>query len=73
MLLLKDMKQEAANMMNVVRQRAGAEFLAASDINIGTVLTNVHVKLYYEENRHVELSCISYNSACSLPTLHFFS
>ena len=56
----KDMKQEAANMMNVVRQRAGAESLAASDINIGTVLDERARELYYEENRHVELSRISY-------------
>ena len=47
------MKQEAANMMNVVRQRAGAEALAASDINIGTVLDERARELYYEENRHV--------------------
>ena len=56
----KDMKQEAANMMNVVRQRAGAESLAASDINIGTVLDERARELYYEENRHVELVRISY-------------
>ncbi|MDR3252493.1 MAG: RagB/SusD family nutrient uptake outer membrane protein, partial [Tannerella sp.] len=51
---------EAANNLNVVRQRAGAEPLSASDINIGEILDERARELYYEENRHVELVRISY-------------
>lgn len=56
----KDMKQEAANMLNVVRQRAGADPLTAADINIGAILDERARELYYEENRHLELVRISY-------------
>lgn len=56
----KDMKQEAANMLNVVRQRAGADPLTASDITIGAILDERARELYYEENRHLELVRISY-------------
>lgn len=59
----KDQKQEAAGMLNVVRQRAGAEPLTASDINIGAILDERARELYYEENRHLELSRISYTYA----------
>lgn len=56
-------KNDAANaaaMLNVVRQRAGADPLTASDINIGEILAERARELYYEENRHVELVRISY-------------
>lgn len=56
----KDMKQEAANMLNVVRQRAGADPLTAADITIGAILDERARELYYEENRHLELVRISY-------------
>lgn len=56
----KDMKQEAANMLNVVRQRAGADLLTASDMTIGAILDERARELYYEENRHLELVRISY-------------
>ena len=56
----KDMKQEAANMLNVVRGRAGADPLTAADINIGAILDERARELYYEENRHLELVRISY-------------
>lgn len=56
----KDMKQEAANMLNVVRQRAGADPLTASDMTIGAILDERARELYYEENRHLELVRISY-------------
>lgn len=56
-------KNDAANaaaMLNVVRQRAGADPLTSSDINIGEILAERARELYYEENRHVELVRISY-------------
>lgn len=59
----KDQKQEAANMLNVVRQRAGADPLTAADITIGAVLDERARELYYEENRHLELARISYTYA----------
>lgn len=59
----KDQLSEAANMMNVVRTRAGADPLNASDINIGEILHERARELYYEENRHVELVRISYTYA----------
>ncbi len=61
----KDQPQQAAEMLNVVRQRAGAESLTASDINIGEILAERARELYYEENRHVELVRISYTYARS--------
>ena len=59
----KDQPQQAAEMLNIVRQRAGAEPLTASDINIGEILAERARELYYEENRHVELVRISYTYA----------
>lgn len=56
----KDQKAQAAEMLNVVRTRAGADPLAASDINIGAILDERARELYYEENRHLELVRISY-------------
>ena len=61
----KDQPQQAAEMLNVVRQRAGAEPLTASDINIGEILAERARELYYEENRHVELVRIAYTYARS--------
>lgn len=55
-----DRKQEAADMLNVVRRRAGAEDLNASEISIASILAERARELYYEENRHVELVRISY-------------
>lgn len=49
----------AAAMLNVVRQRAGAESLSG-EITIADVLAERARELYYEENRHVELVRISY-------------
>jgi hypothetical protein len=56
----KNQPQQAAEAMNVVRQRAGAEPLMATDITIGEILDERARELYYEENRHVELVRISY-------------
>ena len=49
----------AAAMLNVVRNRAGAEPLNGS-IGISEILAERARELYYEENRHVELVRISY-------------
>lgn len=56
----KDQKQAAADMLNVVRQRAGADPLTAAEVNIGTILDERARELYYEESRHLELVRISY-------------
>lgn len=56
----KGQLQEAADMLNVVRRRAGAEPLTAGEINIGAVLNERARELYYEENRHLELVRVSY-------------
>ena len=50
-------------MLNVVRNRAGAESLTASDINIGSILDERARELYYEENRHVEITRIAFTYA----------
>ena len=61
-------KNELANaalMMNVVRERAGADPLTAADINIGEILNERARELYYEETRHIEEVRISYMYARS--------
>ncbi|MDR1331806.1 MAG: RagB/SusD family nutrient uptake outer membrane protein [Tannerella sp.] len=59
----KDQPQQAADAMNVVRRRAGAEPLVAADINIGEIMDERARELYHEENRHVELVRVSYTFA----------
>lgn len=59
----KDELQMAAEMLNVVRERAGAEPLAAADVNIGAILAERARELYYEENRKSELTRIAYTYA----------
>lgn len=59
----KDQLAQAAEMMNVVRVRAGADPLTAADINIGEILHERARELYYEESRHVELVRISFTYA----------
>jgi hypothetical protein len=56
----KNQPAQAAEMLNVVRERAGADLLSASDINIGEILNERARELYYEELRHVELVRIAY-------------
>ena len=56
----KKQYKEAADMLNVVRTRSGADPLTAADINIGAVLDERARELYYEENRHIELVRVSY-------------
>ena len=52
--------QKAADDVNEVRNRAGAGDLAASDMNIGTILDERARELYYEEPRKTELTRIGY-------------
>lgn len=59
----KDQLQLAADMINVVRQRAGADPLKSSDIDMEEILAERARELYYEENRHIELVRISYTYA----------
>lgn len=56
----KNQLTEAAQMLNVVRNRAGADPLTAADVSIGEILNERARELYYEELRHVELVRISY-------------
>lgn len=56
----KDQPQLAAEALNEVRSRAGADLLTASDINIGAILDERARELYHEEGRHSELVRISY-------------
>ena len=59
----KDQFQQAAEMLNVVRSRAKADPLTATDINIGAILDERARELYYEECRHSELVRIAYTYA----------
>ncbi|GBU08822.1 membrane protein [Bacteroidales bacterium] len=59
----KNQAAEAAESLNQVRQRAGAEPLTASDINIGAILDERARELYYEENRKSELTRIAFTYA----------
>ena len=59
----KDMPTQAAEMLNVVRKRADALPLTPSEINIGSIVDERARELYYEENRHIELTRISFTYA----------
>ncbi len=59
----KDQLADAADAMNKVRVRAGADPYTAADVNIGSILDERARELYYEENRHSELVRISYTYA----------
>ena len=59
----KDNLSEAANMLNIVRNRAGANPLTAQNINIGEILNERARELYYEEHRHITLVRIAYTYA----------
>jgi hypothetical protein len=52
--------QEAANDVNVVRQRAGADPKDAADMSIDAIMDERAVELYAEEPRKTELSRVSY-------------
>lgn len=69
----KDQPAQAAEMLNVVRARAGADPLTAADINIGAILDERARELYYEELRHVELVRIAYIYAKTGKTCEVFN
>lgn len=69
----KNQNTQAAEMLNVVRARAGAEPLTSSDINIGEILNERARELYYEELRHVELVRIAYTYAKLGKTCEIFN
>lgn len=50
----------AAEDINQVRRRAGAGDMAATDVNIGTILDERARELYYEEPRNTELTRIAF-------------
>lgn len=59
----KEQPALAAEMLNVVRVRANADPLVASDINIGSILDERARELYYEENRHIEIVRVAFTYA----------
>ena len=59
----KEQKELAAEALNEVRTRAGAEPISASEITIGEILDERARELYYEEKRHVELTRVAYTFA----------
>jgi hypothetical protein len=59
----KDMPEEEAEMLNVVRERAQAEPLTSSEVGMEAILAERARELYYEEMRHTELVRISYTYA----------
>ncbi|WP_436416405.1 RagB/SusD family nutrient uptake outer membrane protein [Petrimonas sp.] len=59
----KNQPLQAAEALNAVRLRAGADALTAGDINIGAILDERARELYYEENRKSELTRIAYTYA----------
>lgn len=68
----KGQSAECAEMLNVVRTRAGADPLMASDINIGAIVDERARELYYEENRHVELTRIAFTFARTGKACEYF-
>lgn len=68
----KDQPAQAAEMLNVVRSRAGAAPLTSAEINIGTVLDERARELYYEENRHAEITRIAFTYARTGKACEYF-
>jgi hypothetical protein len=68
----KNQPAQAAQMVNVVRTRAGADPLTSTDINIGAILDERARELYYEENRHTEITRIAYIYAKTGKTCEYF-
>lgn len=68
----KGMNEQAAAMLNVVRERAQADPLTGADINIGAIVDERARELYFEENRHIELTRISYTFAKTGKTCEYF-
>lgn len=69
----KDQPDKAANIINIVRSRAGADPLVSADINIGEILNERARELYYEEPRHTEIVRIAYYYAKSGKNCEIFN
>jgi len=63
---------QAAAMLNVVRTRAQADLLTSADITIGSIVDERARELYFEENRHLELTRISYTFAKTGKVCEYF-
>lgn len=68
----KDQPSQVADMLNVVRERAGATSLSSNHINIGSILDERARELYYEENRHIELTRIAFTYAKTNKVCEYF-
>lgn len=68
----KDQPASVAEMLNVVRIRAGAEALTPADGNIGAILDERARELYYEENRHAEITRIAFTFARTGKVCEYF-
>jgi hypothetical protein len=62
----------AVQMLNKVRARSGADLLTAADINIGAILDERARELYFEENRHIELTRVAYTFAKTGKNCEYF-
>lgn len=63
---------KTAEMLNIVRSRAGADPLTAADITVGSIVDERARELYYEENRHIELTRISFTFAKTGKVCEYF-
>lgn len=68
----KNQLADAATMLNVVRTRAGADALTASDVNIGAILDERARELYHEENRKSEITRIAFTYARTGKACEYF-
>ncbi|MVZ65243.1 RagB/SusD family nutrient uptake outer membrane protein [Sphingobacterium sp. DK4209] len=62
----------AAEMLNLVRSRAKASPLLASEVNIGSIVDERARELYFEENRHLELTRIAFIYAKTGKSCEYF-
>lgn len=62
----------AAEMLNVVRARANAQPHTAAEVNIGAIVDERARELYFEENRHIELTRIAYTFAKTGKSCEYF-
>ena len=68
----KNQPAQVAEMLNIVRERAGADPLTTADISIASIVDERARELYYEENRHLELTRIAFTFAKTGKTCEYF-
>ncbi|WP_085535012.1 RagB/SusD family nutrient uptake outer membrane protein [Massilibacteroides vaginae] len=68
----KNQPAQVAEMLNIVRARAGADPLTTADISIASIVDERARELYYEENRHLELTRIAFTFAKTGKTCEYF-